>query len=66
MNNNKLKEEFLKHSGIDLTDFEVNGVFPKYNSNKGKWGSIQRGLAWKLYAEWIENKLIQSKNLIKD
>ncbi len=52
-----LKKEFLSDCGVDLTDFEYAGKFPRYNTKKGRWGNIPRGLGYKMYAEWLEKRV---------
>ena len=55
------REDFLRESGIDVTDFETAGKFPYYNPLKKRNGSIARGQGWRLYAEWLEKKLKEAK-----
>lgn len=50
-----LREQFEKEVGIDLSDTEIAGKFPYFKNSK--WGTIERGQAWKMFAEWLESRL---------
>ena len=54
----EIKKQFLSKTGIDLTDHDIKGKFPRLKD--GKWGSIERGTAWKMYAEFLESQIIES------
>lgn len=53
----KLKDEFRIKTGVDVTDHEISGKFPAFNSKLQKWGSISRGEGWKRYAEFLEKRI---------
>ena len=58
-----LQEQFFRASGIDLSDKEVSGKTPYLKD--GKWGSMERGLSWQKYAEWLEQQIFD-KDLLLD
>ena len=58
-----LQEQFFRASGIDLSDKEVSGKTPYLKD--GKWSSMERGAAWKKYAEWLEQQIFD-KDLLLD
>ena len=58
-----IQEQFFKASGIDLSDKEVSGKTPYLKD--GKWSSMERGSAWKKYAEWLEQQIFD-KDLLLD
>lgn len=57
MTREELKQEFQQHSGIDMTDFEYVGKFPRFKN--GKWGMISRCQAHVMYAQFLEDKLVK-------
>lgn len=57
------QEQFFRASGIDLSDKEVSGKTPYLKD--GKWSSMERGAAWKKYAEWLEQQIFD-KDLLLD